>query len=200
MLSSHTLKTASVAVALMLGGGFCPAAFTAEEPSTSSSPGPVTGEHLTTVTATVQAVDMANRVITLKGPKGNVFDVSVGDEVKNLPQVEVGDNVVVDYYQALTLELRKGEAGIRGETEEFALFTAEPGVKPGGAGTRQVTVSADVTNVDAENQTVTLKGPKRTVVLPVEDPAVLTKLEVGDQIQATYVEALAISVSPAPEE
>jgi Cu/Ag efflux protein CusF len=191
----------SVLAAIVLGVGFGSAVVAQEHAAeVTSSPGQVKGERLTTVTATVEAVDMKNRVVTLKGPKGNVFDVEAGPEVKNLPQVEVGDKVVVNYYQALTLQLKKGAAGVRGKTEEFALFTAEPGAKPAGTGAQQVTVNADVTNVDTENQTVTLRGPNRTVQLPVEDPEVLAKLKVGDQVQATYTEALAISVKPAPKQ
>lgn len=199
MGSIRTINTMlSLTAAIVLGFGS--AAFAAEQAATPSSPSQVTGEQLTTVTATVEAVDMENRVVTLKGPKGNVFDVTVGEEVKNLSQVDVGDNVVVNYYQALTLQLQKRAAGVRGEIEEFALFTAEPGTKPAGTSARQVTVTADVVNVNTEDQTVTLKGPQRTVQLPVRDPEVLAKLQVGDQVQATYTEALAISVEPAPKQ
>lgn len=33
--------------------------------------------------------------MTLKGAEGNVFDVTVGKEARNLPQVKVGDEVVL---------------------------------------------------------------------------------------------------------
>jgi len=46
-------------------------------------------EQTITETATVEAVDQATRVVTLKGSKGNVFDITAGEEVRNLAQVKV---------------------------------------------------------------------------------------------------------------
>jgi len=45
---------------------------------------------------------------------------------------------------------------------------------------------------------VTLKGPNRTVELKVKDPALLQKIKVGDQVDATFTEAIAIEVTAAP--
>jgi Cu/Ag efflux protein CusF len=46
---------------------------------------------------------------------------------------------------------------------------------------------------------VKLKGPKRTVDLKVRDPSQLKLIKVGDQIEATFTEAIAIAVEPAPK-
>jgi hypothetical protein len=62
---------------------------------------------------------------------------------------------------------------------------------------RQVTVVGDVIKVDGATQTVTVKGPQRTVELKVRDPEQFKLIAVGDQIQATYTEALALAVTPA---
>ncbi len=64
---------------------------------------------------------------------------------------------------------------------------------------RTVTVIADVIGVDAEKQTVKLKGPKRTVDLKVRDPEQLKLIKVGDQVEATFTEAVAVAVEPAPK-
>ena len=61
---------------------------------------------------------------------------------------------------------------------------------------RQVKVIADVIAVDTDNHTVTLKGPERTVDLRVDDPAQLALIKVGDQVEGTYTEAVAIVVRP----
>jgi hypothetical protein len=61
------------------------------QPGTGKMVEAMGGGDVTAVTAQVQAVDLAKRIVTLKGPEGNVFDVKVGDEVRNLPQVKVGD-------------------------------------------------------------------------------------------------------------
>ena len=60
-----------------------------------------------------------------------------------------------------------------------------------------MTVVADVIGVDAATQTVTLRGPRRTVDVKVRDPAQFKLVAKGDQVQATYTEALAVSVEPA---
>ena len=74
---------------------------------------------------------------------------------------------------------------------------AKPGEKPGVKGARQLTVVGDVIALDPATQTVTLKGPQRTAELKVRDPEQFKLISKGDQIQATYTEALAVAVKPA---
>jgi len=62
-----------------------------------------------------------------------------------------------------------------------------------------VTVTASVIALDPPTQTVTLKGPKQTVDVKVADPEQFKRISVGDQVEATYTEALAISVEAAPK-
>jgi hypothetical protein len=148
------------------------------------------------ITATVQAVDKAKRAVTLKGPEGNVRTITVGPEVKNFDQIKVGDQVVVQYLEALSVELKKGGTAPVARTESAVAGTAKAGEKPGAGGARRITVTADVVAVDAAKQTVTLKGPERTVDVKVHDPDQFKLVKVGDQVEATYTEALAISVEP----
>jgi hypothetical protein len=61
---------------------------------------------------------------------------------------------------------------------------------------REVKVVANVVAVDPKKQTVRLRGPERTVDLKVRDPNQLKLMKVGDQVEATYIEATAISVEP----
>ena len=58
-------------------------------------------------TANVEAVDLKKRTVTIKGPKGNVNTVKVGDHVKKLDQVKVGDQVVVRYTEAVAISVEK---------------------------------------------------------------------------------------------
>ncbi len=78
-----------------------------------SSPGKATIAQAQTITATVEAVDAAQRQITLKGPKGKVVPLTVGPDVRNLEQVKVGDRVAVRYLEALTLTLKKDGKELR---------------------------------------------------------------------------------------
>jgi len=57
--------------------------------------------------ATVVAIDYQTRKVTLKGPEGNVVNVTVGPEVKRLNEVKTGDSVVVRLTKAVSIEVSK---------------------------------------------------------------------------------------------
>jgi Cu/Ag efflux protein CusF len=160
-------------------------------------PGVAAAAHVTQVTATITAIDKATRDVTLKGPQGNAIVVQAGPEVKNFAQMHVGDKVDVEYTEALTLELKKGSTAAVGRSDKGGTMTAKPGASPAAVAGRQVTITAEVMAIDADNHTVTLRGPKRTVVLPVQDPEQLKLIAKGDRVEATYTEAVAIAVRPA---
>lgn len=151
------------------------------------------------ITASVEAIDKATRTVTLKTPENKLVDVACGEEVRNFDQIKVGDMVVVKYMRALSLELKKG-GKVRERTDKEAAVRAAPGEKPAGAVGRQVTVMTDVVGVDPKNMIISLKGPKgRVVDLHVKNPDHFKVVKVGDQVEATYTEALAIAVEPAPK-
>jgi hypothetical protein len=149
------------------------------------------------ITATITAIDKATRDVTLKGPQGNEVVVTAGPEVKNFDTMKVGDQVDAQYVEALTLELKKGGGMAVARTEKEGAAGAKPGEKPAGAVGRQVTVVADVVDVNPAKQSITLRGPKRTVELVVPDPAQFKLVAKGDQVEAKYTQALAIAVEPA---
>ena len=102
---------------------------------------------MATVKATVEAIDLQNRVVTLKGPKGKVFDLKVGEEAKNLPQVKVGDEVVAKYYESIAVQVQKpGEVG--GVAQTQAVAAAKPGERPAGMVANQITITATVEAID----------------------------------------------------
>jgi len=149
------------------------------------------------VQAKITKIDARTREVTLKGPRGHEVTIEAGPEVKNFAKLKVGDTVDVQYVESLVLELKKGGGKPVERTEEKAMTSAKPGETPGAAGGRRVTVVGDVVAVDTAAKIVTVKGPKRTVDLHVEDPEQLKLIAKGDQVQATYTEAAAISVVPA---
>jgi hypothetical protein len=164
---------------------------------TSSSPGKVGVAQTVDVSATITAIEKSSRTITLKGPKGDEVKVEAGPEVRNFDQLKVGDVVDMRYRETLAVELKKGGGMKVEKTEKAGAVGAKPGETPAGVVGRQVTVVGDVMRVDAATQTVTVKGPQRTVDLKVRDPEQFKLIAVGDQIQATYTEALALAVTPA---
>ncbi|HEX5698358.1 MAG TPA: hypothetical protein VLR44_09475 [Rhodoferax sp.] len=165
----------------------------------ASEPGKAAAMETIKLTAGVAAIDKATRTLTLKTAKGKTLDMVAGEEVKNFDQIKVGDQLVVQYAQALTLEVKKG-GGTRELKQESDSASAKPGEKPAGVGARQVTIVADVLAVDPKNMTITVKGPRGKVVdLKVKNPEHFKVVKKGDQIEAVYTEALALSIEPAPK-
>jgi Cu/Ag efflux protein CusF len=160
-------------------------------------PGGVGGVRVVEATATITAIDKATREVTLKGPQGDEFVVQAGPDIKNFEAMKVGDHVHARYVEALTLDLHKGSTAPVARHEDTGVAAAKPGQNPAGAVGRQVTIVAEVVAVDMANKTVTLRGPNRTVVLPVDDAERLKGVAKGDRVVATYTEALAIAVGPA---
>ncbi len=163
----------------------------------ASSPGQATVAAAVTVSATVEAIDKATRLVTLKGPQGKLHTVTAGPEVRNFEQVKVGDVVTVRYLEALTLTLMKDGKELRSMTETPGAARAPAGERPAGVVANQTEVTANVVALDAATQTVTLKGPTRTVDLKVPDAGQFKLIKVGDQIKAVFTEAMALSVEPA---
>jgi len=163
----------------------------------AKAPGAVGVAKTVNVTATITAIDAATRTVSLKGPKGNETSVVAGPEVKNFAQLKVGDAVDLTVVEALTLELKKGGGKPVAWTVKEGAERAKAGQAPAGVVGRQISVVGDVLAVDAATGTVTVRGPQRTVELKVQDPAQLKLIAKGDQIEATFTEAVALAVTPA---
>ena len=161
-----------------------------------SAPGKAGIAQTIKATATITAIDKATRDVTLKGPQGNLLTVTAGPDVKNFDKLKVGDQVDLQYIEALTLELKKGGGMVVGRTEAVGTAGAKPGASPAGVAGRQVTIVADVVAVDPAKQTVTLKGPQQTVDLRIADPEQFKRIAKGDQVEAKFTQALAVAVEP----
>ena len=165
----------------------------------SSEPRKAGVETTVDVTAMILGIDRTTRDITLRGPKGNWIVVTAGPDVKNFDQMNVGDQVHARYVEALVLELKKGNDLAVTRTEQASSQGAAPGAQPHGVAGRRITVVADVVAVDRTTQTVTLRGPQLTVNVKVENPDQLRRIKKGDQVYATYTQALAMVVEAAPK-
>jgi len=144
-------------------------------------------------TATVESVDMLTRMVTLKNPDGTLFEFFASKQVVNLPQVKVGDEVVVVYAEAIAVRMAKpGE--VRDETRKGTARTL-PGQKPRSVELVETIVTAEIENIDKINEKVTLRLPDGKLrVVKVQDSDNLLKVTVGDTIAITIVKEIAISV------
>src|SRR5207344_3612617 len=109
-----------------------------------TAPGKAMAAQTVKIAATITAIDKATRDVTLKGPQGNLLTVTAGPEIKNFDMLKVGDQVDLQYIEALSLELKKGGGMPVARTEQAGAVGAKAGATPGGAVGRQVTIVADV--------------------------------------------------------
>jgi hypothetical protein len=150
---------------------------------------------LTKVTAVVAAIDQKNRIVTLVGPEGNTFSVLVDDSVRNLPQVKVGDNLVVEYYESVMVDFQKGD-GIRMSTTFDDSARAKAGKKPGAAAMSTVTLVSNIWSINAAKSTVLVRGPYgHFAEVKLKDPGMLSGVKVGDQMKVTFTQAVAVAVT-----
>lgn len=171
----------------------------AEDPMGKS---PATGEPPsweTTVaveqTATVQAVDQKTRMVTLKDSQGKSVTFKASDQVRNLAQVQVGDEVKFGYIESLAVRvLKEGEAFP--EAGESAVMTrARPGDEPAGTIGTKTIVNATITGIDKVKKTATLKlGDGKSVTVTPRDPKNLDKVKVGERLVMTHTELVAVKV------
>ena len=145
----------------------------------------------------VKSIDRKTRTVVIKGANGNTLSIEAGKDVVNFNQIRLGDYVTLRYYQAAALNLKKVDNnGVRKRVEYVTTSRAAPGEKPSATVTDNVEVIATVVAIDTKANTVTIEGVKRRIQLVVKDPALLQSLKVGDQVQATYTESVAVSVTP----
>lgn len=147
--------------------------------------------------ARIIAVDQSRRLMTLRGALGEEFVVQAGDAVKNFGQVKAGDEVVVAYTRALVWQVKPAGEGTPGVTVDDGVTTASSGEKPATTAASSVTVTATITAINLAAGTVTLTEPGgNSREIKARDPGNLRKVKVGDLVDITFSEALAVSVKP----
>lgn len=147
-------------------------------------------------TSTIDAIDAKNRVVTLKGEKGNLFTVTAGKEVRNFDKLKVGDTVTIDYFEAIALEAKKTDAP-PSATEVVEGDRAKKGAQPGAVVVRKVHIVTTVLGNNADTQTVLVRGPLGHLTeVKIRDPKVFESLKGGGNIELLYAEGMAINVTP----
>lgn len=170
----------------------------AEKAPAPAEKAPVRGKSAASVTkirGTVAGVDKDAGTVTLKGPKGRTVTIEVKDKSK-LDQINVGDPVVAAYMEAVAWRVVKAGSGAApGVSTQETRVTSKPGETPAGAVGREVTATVTITAIDRKNHTVTVKGPQGgTETIKAKEPKNLEGLKVGDMVEITYSQALAVSL------
>jgi hypothetical protein len=159
-----------------------------------SEPGAVLAE-MVAMEATVDAIDYKKRILTLKGPEGNIRTFKVNKDVKNFNKIKKGDKIKAEYLESTAIFVRKSDApATAGETTEVRV--APKGKKPAVFAIDVVEITAKVTAIDYNKRMVTLKGPEgnEKTISVNENVKNFDQIKAGDEVVVRHTEALAISV------
>ena len=173
----------------------CLVACSKKAPQSSDQPAEplVSSSEVESTVAKVEAVDLKARKVTLSSLQGDLFIIHVGKEAVNLPQVKKGDMVDISYGQELKVWMAEPGEVLNEQSE--VVVRAKPGSKPQGMGVRETSVTAKILALDKTNELAKLELANGTVVVvKVENPANLNKVNVGDTLAISYFEVLDIAV------
>ncbi|MBX9749701.1 MAG: hypothetical protein K5Q68_08800 [Roseococcus sp.] len=159
-------------------------------------------EQMTTVVGVIETVDATSREVLIRGDggaqSGALLSVVAGRAVQRINMLRPGDRVTVRYFQAIAARVA---SPLRSATPAGAAFTAERDAeRPGGEVTRVRSGRVTITAVNSQTGTISFAGPGglvRTVTPRNAEVLAFTRgLRVGQQVDITYEEALAISIEP----
>jgi len=152
-----------------------------------------------TISAVVEAIDHETRVVTVRKPDGEAVTFTASDEARNLDQVEVGDVLIAEYVESVSIDVIANEGMEAGAADVAAVARTEKGEMPGLAAMGSTVVTATVEEINLELNTFKLKGPDGTInEYAARNPGNLKRAAVGDLVVITVTEALAITVEEQP--
>jgi Cu/Ag efflux protein CusF len=176
---------ATCAVLVFLAGA---AALAAQKPIYESEP--------RTVTATIEAVDKASRVVTLKTEAGSRLHVTAPPEMEGFNSLRVGDLVSARYFEAIVVRLAR--PGAPAPSGDPVTRITRKDRAPGSEAFTERTVRATVTAVSTDKPSLTLKGDDGAErMMEVTDEAQLKTLKAGDVLNVTFYESRLVGVERA---
>jgi len=156
---------------------------------------PVTQGTSVSESFTITAIDYKSRIVTLRDAKGESDTMYCGPEVTRFDALKVGDKVTFRYYESVVYAIQKPGTAKPGAAAATGGLVRTPGQKPGGTLSQQMTATVTVNAIDTKVPSVTITaadGAKMS--FKVENPKNLEGVKVGDKVDITYTQALAVSV------
>jgi hypothetical protein len=180
-------------LAALVAAALAACAETAPAPETASR------EQIVRATATVVAIDRADRDIVLRLENGEILNAQVGPEVRRLDEIAVGDIVAADFYRSVAVRMAEAgeDAPLGAVTGERAAADQAPGVAVAAA----VEETFEVVSYDPATAEAVVRDVDgallRTIVHPdMRDFA--SRRVPGDRVRVQVTEAMALSIEPRP--
>ena len=148
-----------------------------------------------TTAALVTAINKETRVVTLQQDDGEEITFTASDEVRNLDQVSVGDILVAEYVETISIEVMANEGMEAAAAGAAAMARTEKGEMPGFAAMDATVVTSTVEEINLEKNTFKLKEADGTInEYAARNPDNLRRAKVGDLVVTTVSTAVAIAV------
>ena len=151
------------------------------------------------VRGTVTAIDPGQRLVTLDTATGSRI-LPVDPRVADLEHLRVGDVIDVRYHRSILFDIQPAGSAEPGAyiAEDGRRADRDQGV-PARIGEQEVTVLAEVVEVDGDSGSFSVKGPGGSVrTLHAEKPehrAAVGSIRVGDMLRVRFREGLAVSLA-----
>jgi hypothetical protein len=157
---------------------------------------PIHSSHGTTTTATVEAIDRGERMVTLKGENGRTVTVHVPDTLGDFERLKVGDRVRAHYLELKVISMQSPDPSKDGSVK----WERQPGEDRAVNASRERSEEVTIESIDPALPSLVVISAKgaRTIDLRPEDRSMVEKLHVGDRILLTYSEALMLEVESTP--
>ena len=174
--------------------GFAMSAWAGEEAQEMERPSMYVSQ-MATVSAVVTAIDHETRVVTVQKEDGESLTFTASEEARNLGQVSVGDILVAEYEETLSIQVMPNE-GLEPEVAMAdAVARTEEGEMPGVAAMEATVITATVEDINIEANTFKLKYADGSVNEYVaRNPDNLKRSKVGDLVVITATSAVALVV------
>jgi len=146
--------------------------------------------------ATVDSVDVKNRIVVLKDANGNLAQMNVAKSINDLDKVKKGDVFLVEHAQAIAVGLtaaakgsKPGVSGVRSVT-----IAGKGSAKPFEEVTDTIYATVKISTIDQKTRVVTFTLPSGEKQKVKVDPAVLglEKFKAGDDVMVEFVDDTAI--------
>lgn len=148
------------------------------------------------MTASVDSVDVKNRIVVLKDANGNLAQMNVGKQVNDLDKVKKGDLFVVEHAQAIAVGLvaapkgsKPGISGVRS-----VVMSGQGSAKPFEETTDTIYATVKIGTIDVKTRIVTFTLPSGEKQKVKVDQSVLglEKFKAGDDVMVEFVDDTAI--------
>jgi len=171
------------------------------EAATSTERPSFTASRTATLNTKVEAINHETREVTLSTAEGESVSFIASEDVRNLASVDVGDKVLAELFEEVSVSVHEGEGVMPGAGGMAAAGRAEEGEKPGGMAMNTIVITAKVVDIDIEKNTFKLLDPKGYIKeFTAQNPDNLRRSKVGDMVVISITRALGVLVEhPAAE-